>query len=316
MIRALLIAALVAAPQGARADDGTDADGDGAVIERATLEVGPALRPIGAVAIDNPYGDVRIEGYDGASVVIDSVKHAPDPTALARLRVAAVRGPDGAVRLTTELTARKDRPAVALASVRVDLVVRVPRAARIAGRVGAGRLSVANVDAGADLDSSTGPIVVRNVAGVVFARSLAGSQRFEEVFGTLDSHAVDGDLAFDGVRGARLSAQAYDGDIAGRRVASREVRVSTIAGAIDVEAEAQVGGALTLTSLRGSVDLRLRRGGGLTVRARAGGRVTMTGATSTAGPDGWVEAQAGGRRGRAGVRVESRFGDVTFSLVQ
>ncbi|MBK9031814.1 MAG: DUF4097 family beta strand repeat protein [Myxococcales bacterium] len=320
MTRALLVLALIAAPLGAHADDGTDGDGDGAVVERATLEVVPTTRAIGAIAIDNPYGDVRIEGYDGTSVVIDSVKHAPDPSALGRLRVVAVQGPDGAVRLTTEVIARKDRPAVALATIRVDLRVRVPRAVKVAGRVSTGRLSVENVDAGADLDSSTGPIVVRNVAGVVFARSLAGSQRFEEVFGTLDSHAVDGDVAFDGVRGAALTAQVYDGDIDGRRVASRQVRMSTITGAIDLEAEAQAGGALTVTSLRGSVDVRVRGQVGLAVRARAGGRLSMTGGTPSAAPpttaDRWVEAQYGRRRGRAAVKVESRFGDVSFSLLQ
>ena len=35
----------------------------------------------------------------------------------------------------------------------------------------------------------------------------------------LDSHAIDGDLAFDTVRGARLRAQAYAGRVDGRRVA-------------------------------------------------------------------------------------------------
>jgi len=319
-LRALAAVTLVLiAPAAARADDGTDGDGDGAVIERAEFQAGIAGRPVGVVAIDNSLGDVRIEGYDGTTVTVIAVKHAPDTAALRRLRVESLANPDGSVRLTTLLTERAghaDRPAVALASVRVDLTVKVPRAAAVSGRVTTGRLELANVDAGADLDSSTGPIVVRNVAGVVFARSLAGSQRFEEVFGSLDSHAIDGDLAFDSVRGAALTARAYAGDIDGRRVAAKQVRLSSISGRVDLEAEAQPGGSLTVTSLRGAVDVRLRGTVGVAVRARAGGRVSLAGATAPTSADRWVEARYGARRDRAAVQVESRFGDVSFALMQ
>lgn len=320
-LRALAAAAIaLAAPAVARADDGTDGDGDGAVIERAEFEAGVVGRAVGEIAIDNSLGDVRIEGYDGTTVAVVAVKHAPDAASLRRLRVESLANPDGSVRLTTRLTDRGsgggERPAVALASVRVDLTIKVPRAATISGRVTTGRLEVANVDAGADLDSSTGPIVVRNVAGVVFARSLAGSQRFEEVFGSLDSHAVDGDLAFDSVRGAALTARAYAGDIDGRRVASKQVRLSSISGSIDLEAEPQAGGSVAVTSLRGAVDVRLRGAVGVTVRARAGGRVTLAGAVAPSSADRWVEARYGARRDRAAVQVESRFGDVSFALMQ
>ncbi|MEZ4402106.1 MAG: hypothetical protein R3B06_18915 [Kofleriaceae bacterium] len=307
-------AACVAVAGGAAADDGTDRDGDGAVVERAELVIGPGRHAIGGIAIDNVLGDVRVEGYDGDSVQVVAVKHAPDAAALARLRVTVVPDPSGEVRLSTSLAERGGKAAVALATVRIDLTVRVPRAATVTGRVATGRLEVRDLDAGADLDSSTGPIVVRNVAGSVFARSLDGSQRFEEVFGTLDSHAIDGDLSFDSVRGATLTAQAYAGDVSGRRVGSRQVRVSSIDGQIDLDAEAVAGGAVTVTSLRGAVAVRLHAPGGAAVRTRAGGRLVMP---DGAGPSGrWVESQFGTVRSRAAVRVESRFGDVSFSLVQ
>lgn len=310
----IALAALLALVPAARADDGTDGDGDGALVERGELVVAPGRRPIGGIAIENLLGDVRIEGYDGDSVSIVAVKHAPDARALERLRVVVIPDPDGTVRLSTALLARDGRPSTALAAVRIDLTVRVPRAVKITGRVSTGRLSVQNVDAGADLDASTGPIVVRNVAGVVFARSLAGSQRFEEVFGSLDSHAIDGDVSFDTVRGQALTAQVYQGDIEGRRVSSQRVKLSSIDGDIDLEAEPQRGGALTLTSLRGAVSLRVRPTVGLTVRARAGGKASVPGAV--AGDDRWAEAQIGARKGGAAVRIESRFGDISFSLVQ
>ena len=124
----------------AAADDGTSADGDGAVVERSELSVAPSKKPIHAVSIDNPLGDVRIEGHDGTSVAITTIKHAPDAATLSRLRVTLVPDPDGTVRLTAALGDGRERPLAALGTIRIDLVVRVPRDARVEGRVGRGRL--------------------------------------------------------------------------------------------------------------------------------------------------------------------------------
>ena len=299
----------------ARADDGTDGDGDGEVVERAELTVGPSRVPIGAVVVDNQIGDLRIEGHDGDTVSIVAVKHAPDAETLRRLRVTLVPDPDGTVRLSTTLGSRGEGPPVGLHTVRIDLAIRVPRNARIEGRVGSGRLEVRNTDAGADLDAGAGQIFVRNVAGLVQARSLDGSQRFEEVFGSIESHAVDADVAIDTVRGPALTAQVYRGDIDGLRVSSRQIRMSAIEGDIHLDAAPQAGGSLVVSSLRGNVDVTLRGATGTAVRARAGGRLTLPDGT-TAAADRWIEAQYGPRRSRASVRIESRYGDLAFSLVQ
>ena len=325
-MRTTLVAAVVlvagvaiSGSRAARAGDGTESDGDGEVVERAELVIGPSRVPIGAVVVDNLIGDLRIEGHDGDTVSIVAVKHAPDTATLGRLRVTLVPDPDGTVRLSTMLGAATEGAAAALHTVRIDLTIRVPRNARIEGRVGSGRLEVRNTDAGADLDAGAGQIFVRNVAGLVQARSLAGSQRFEEVFGTLDSHALDADVALDTVRGAALTAQVYGGDIDGQRVTSRQVRMSTISGDIRLDAEPQAGGSMSITSLRGNVDVTLRGAVGASVRARAGGRLTMPDGVPSATDrpaDRWVEAQYGARRSRASVRIESRFGDLAFSLAQ
>ena len=61
---------------------------------------------------------------------------------------------------------------------------------------------------------------------------------------------------------------------------------------------------------------RLRGTVGVAVRARAGGRVTLAGAATPTTADRWIEARYGARRDRAAVQVESRFGDVSFALMQ
>ncbi len=310
-----LVGALAAiAPAAA---EGPVGDADGEVVERAELTVGPARRPIGAVVIDNQLGDVTIEGHDGDGVTIVAVKHAPDVDTLERLRVTLVPDPDGTVRLTTTLASARERRPVALSSLRIDLVIRVPRSARVEGRVGGGKLEVANVDAGAELDAGAGAIAVRNVAGPVRTRSVDGNQRFQDVFGSVDAHAIDGNLALDTVRGQLLAAQVYDGDIEGQHISTRELRLHAIGGDIRVAASAQPGGVIVVSSLRGKVDVQIRAVARLTVKARAGGTLRWAGPAPVSGR--WTDGQFGraGKPGSGGsVRVESRYGDVAFGLIE
>lgn len=307
----LALALVLAAAGAARADDGR---GDAAVVERAELTVAPGKQPIRAVVIDNPLGDVRIEGHDGSSVAISTVKHAPDADTLARLRVVLVPDPDGTVRLTSTLADGRERPMAALGTLRIDLVVRVPRAVRVEGRVGRGTLEARNLDGGAELDAGAGAIVVSNVAGGVLARSVDGDQHFAQVFGDLDAHAVDAQLELDTVRGQRLEAQVYQGAIAGRALAARRMRLTAIHGDIRVATEPQVGGSIVVASVHGTVDVTVQSPGRVKVRARAGGTLTLAGATVAPAGDRWIDQQYGRGRGLGAIQLESRFGDVRLSV--
>lgn len=290
---------------------------DGDVVERAELTVGPSRRPIRSVVIDNPLGNVKIEGHDGDAVSIIAVKHAPDAATLERLRVTLVPDPDGTVRLATTLLSARERRPVALSTIRIDLLIRVPRAARVEGRVGRGKLEVSDVDAGAELDAGAGVIAVRNVAGAVYARSIDGDQRFQEVFGSIDAHSIDGNLALDTIRGQALDAQVYDGDIDGQHIASKVLRLQAIGGNIRVGVTSTPGGSIVVASLRGDVDVRVNASGRIAVKARAGGVLRWAGPTTV--PGRWINGQFGrvGKPGSSGsVRVESRYGDVAFALAE
>ncbi|HUQ06104.1 MAG TPA: DUF4097 family beta strand repeat-containing protein [Kofleriaceae bacterium] len=319
LVAAGLVVIVGSAP--AIAQPGPGRDDDGEVVERAELTVGPSRRPISAVVIDNALGDVRVEGHDSDQVTIVSVKHAPDVDTLERLRVTLVPDPDGTVRLTTALGDGRERPPAALGALRIDLVIRVPRSARVDGRVGSGRLEVKNLDGGADLDAGGGNINVENVAGRIQSRSVDGDQHFTTVFGDLDAHAVDADLELDTIRGRSLTAQIHSGSIAARRVASRDVRLLAIDG--DVRADVDTTswrqtGSIVVSSLRGDIDVSVRATVRLKVRARAGGEVVLAGASTRGGNQRWVEGQFGqaGRPSQLGtVKLESRYGDVAFSVV-
>jgi len=277
------------------------------VYEDDRVDIAPAKKPIAAVAIDNPYGDLRIEGHDGPGLVILSSKRAPNDETLDRLRVSLIPDPDGSVRIVTAID--PEGPPVARADVHIDLVIRAPHGARVDGRVRDGRLELVNMDAGAELDTARGTIRVENVSGPVFARSLAGDQRFAEVFGTVDAQAVAADLTLDTVRGDRLIASTHDGRIDGRRLRSRRVELRTTRGDITYDGEVQAGSAITVASVRGSVDVRLRAPGAIRVRTFAP-TVAVRGGHALGGG---VFAFGGGPR-PAEVQLRSRFGTVSFAV--
>lgn len=310
---------LVAAAAPALADG--SGSGTGKLVERARLEVKPvAGTPIKQLAIVNPLGDVKIEGYDGDSIQIETRKTAPDEEALDRLRVSLVPNPDGSVRITTAADREKENRPLARSAVRIDLIVRAPHDARVDAAVSAGKLEVSKMDAGGELDSGTGTITVSNVAGDLSTHTISGTTKLSVVFGSVDAQSLSSDLDFDSINGDRLIASANRGRIAGRRVRARDIELTTTEGRIVLEAEVTLRGRIMVSSLKGDLDVKLRKGTGTAaVRAR-GTKVNlgsaMAGAKTSA--DGWVEARLGELANHdvpALVMLRSRYGIVQFTVV-
>ena len=288
----------------------------GSLVERARLEIQPAGRPFKQISIENPLGDVRVEGYDGSAIQIETRKVGPNEEAIDRLRVSLVPNPDGTVRMKTTADGGPEHTPLARSAVRIDLIVRAPREARIEAVSSNGTLEVVNMDAGGDLDTGSGKITVRNVAGELSTHSVSGQTSLTQVFGSVDAQIISNDLALDSVGGERLIASVDRGKIEGRRVRSRNIELSTMEGKIVFEGEASLRGRFVISSLKGDIDVKLRRNGVMIVRGR-GTKVNL-GSMAKARPDGWVEAQHGqlANQSPATVELQSRHGTVDFSLVE
>jgi DUF4097 and DUF4098 domain-containing protein YvlB len=175
------------------------------------------------------------------------------------------------------------------------------------------------MDAGGDLDTSSGPISVRNVQGQVLTHSISGATRLVQVFGSVDAQTLSSDVDLDTIGGERLIASVHHGRIDGRRVRARDIELTTTEGRIMLEAEAALRGHLVVSSFKGDVDVQLRRHGAVLVRAR-GARVDLGGPVRTQ-PNGWVEAELGGPR--AGALIETALveirapgGSVKFAIIE
>jgi hypothetical protein len=284
------------------------------VVEHSKVDVAPAGHAFTQLSIDNPLGDVRVEGYDGTAIRIESFKRAPDEDALDRLRVSLVPNSDGTVRITTTADRPPESRPVKRGAVSIDLIVHAPRDARIEAASSAGKLEVINMDAGGDLDTASGAISVENVHGELWTHSVSGATTLSTVFGSVDAATVAADVKLDGIDGDKLIASAHRGTINGRRVRAREIELTTTEGLIQLEAETGLHGHLVVASGHGNVDVKLHHhGGGVLVRAR-GSRVDL-GAPGQPQPDGWVQKSFGKCDAPALVFLRTDLGTVQLTVV-
>jgi DUF4097 and DUF4098 domain-containing protein YvlB len=283
--------------------------------ERARLSIEPAGHAFTHLIIENPLGDVHVEGYDGTAIQIESHKFAPDDDSLDRLHISLVPNPDGTVSIRTTADSGKEVRRVARSAVRIDLSIRAPRNARIEAAAGSGALEVVNMDAGSDLDTASGPISVRNVQGEVLTHSVTGMTRLVQIFGSVDAQTLASDLDLDTIGGERLVASVHRGRIDGRRVRARDVELTTTEGRIMLEAEAALRGHLVVSSFKGDVDVQLRRHGAVMVRAH--GTHVDLGAPMRPQPNGWVESTFGQVATDAAlVEIRSPQGNIRFAIIE
>jgi hypothetical protein len=285
-------------------------------VEKSSVEVRPTGKAFTQLSVDNPLGDVRIEGHDGSSIMIETHKRAPDDESLDRLRVSLVPNTDGSVRIVTAAD-KGEGGKVTRRAVAIDLVIRAPRNARIDAVVGTGTLEILNMDGGGELESASGQITVKNVQGELFANSVSGHLSLTQVFGSLDASTVSSDLDLDSIQGQKLVASADQGRIAGRRVRAREIELTTTRGNIMLEAEASLHGHVVVSSLRGDVDVKLRRQGAMLLRGRAKKLELGSYAASMSSiPNGWSQVAIGQGQDPAIVELHSTHGVVRFAIVQ
>ena len=305
---------LLAAP--ALADPTTVTTGHD-VTEKSRLEIKPSGHAFKQLAIENPLGDVRVEGYDGTSIQIETHKHAPDDDTLDRLRIALVPDQDGTVRIATSVDNGKEFRQVSRDAVRIDIVIRAPRTARVDAATSAGKLEIENLDAGGELDSASGSITVKNVSGGLLTHSLSGFTSLTQVFGSVDAATLSSNVDLDSINGEKLFASANKGNIAGRRVRSRNVELTTTEGKIVLEGELALHGHLVVSSLHGDIDVRLRRHGAMSVRAR-GGKVDLGQPTNLVEQTaGWSVATLGRSSDpSASVELQSKYGIVSLAVIQ
>ena len=132
-----------------------------------------ALGPSGRVLIQNLYGDVSITAWDRDEVLVEAIKHSPDPRRLDDARVI-VEPTSGALSIHTVYTgADAEHPAS------VEYRIMVPRRANLD--------QVKLVNGGLSISGVAGPIKASSVNGSIRADKLEGEAELSTVNGKLDA---------------------------------------------------------------------------------------------------------------------------------
>jgi hypothetical protein len=305
----VLVGALVAGA-------GPAAAGPEVHVERDVVDVSPpAGVAVDEVAIDNRYGDVVVIGHDEPQVAIEAIKRAPDADTLGRLKVQLVPDPSGAVMVTALIKSTGEARPLAAGAVRIDLIVRVPRKAHVAARLWKGRAEARNLDRGVALSVDHGEIAVQAVSGEVAGETSFGGQRYADVFGALEARAIEGDLALERVRGARLTATVWKGNIEGRRIEVRELEIHLGSGDVRLALEALRGGRYTIAAARGDVVVTIGGKAATRVVARGAGKIELPRRlrNQRTGKAGELIGHLGSGASPAVLDLSSKTGNVTLA---
>jgi len=310
--------ALVLAAAAARADEPAPLAG---VVEVVPLDIVPSAgKRIEAVDIDNRLGDVTVTGHDAPTATLTVVKRAPDGETMERLKVNLVLpGDDGVVRIGSAILLGAEARPVPAGSVRIDITLSVPRAARLLVKAWNGKVGVAGMRAGATLAANDGEITVRDVDGVVSTTNARGRQRLSDVQGAVSADNAFGELTLDEIGGESLAARVHDGAVTATRIRSRVVTIRTTFGHILFQGELLAGGRYDLRSYKG--DVKVRFAGGAAVRidaySRGGGVESQLELADAGRPEaGRLTGTYGpARRKPAALEISSVVGTVSLGLM-
>jgi hypothetical protein len=289
---------------------------DGFLVERDNVEISPAPHVvIRKLDIDNRLGDITVIGRDQPGISLVVVKRAPDEDTLERLKVRLVPDPEGgSVRISSAILVGEEARPIAAGTVRIDIQVHAPRGAHARARAWNGRLGVTGMEDGADLVAHEGDIVVTSVKGTVSTTGMRGKQRLTDVSGSVTADETYGDVALDGITGARLAARVHRGTVTATRVRTEVVSITTTFGDIHFQGELAAAGRYELRSYRG--DVVVRTSGAFEVEAWSrDGRVEPTVSLGGLRRDGGRLFGSFGQAERPAVLLlSSTVGRVTFGL--
>lgn len=227
MLRALAVALLLA-PAGLSAQ---------------RVERGQPAAPDAAIRLYVPGGTLRVEGWARDSIAV---------TGTLGDNASVFGGGDrSAIKVGIEARARDER---ALPSA--QLVVRVPRRARVWIKMVAGDIAISGLTQQVEAYTIRGRLSARQVAGVVSLEAIDATIAVAHATGDVRIRGGGGAVALEHVSGT-VSVSTVDGGVTLAR-SSADGRIETIGGTIAVDG-ARPGGRLELQSHSGTVRLAIDR---------------------------------------------------------
>jgi DUF4097 and DUF4098 domain-containing protein YvlB len=214
-----------------------------------------ALSAQGRVEMSFISGDLKIQGTDGAEVVVTGT--IGDDAEELRVDCES-----GHVSIELEVPQRSGN------NLKIDakLRIQVPRGAQVSASTVSANVGVANVGGRLDIESVSGELAFEGDLGTVSAESVSGKVLVRGSVAEGELQSVSGDVVVDRARG-RLEASSVSGDVKILGGQGSSGKAESVSGNIVWRAGVESGGKLDLESHNGSVNLALPPGSGAEIRA-------------------------------------------------
>jgi hypothetical protein len=213
-----------------------------------------------SVTIDQPLGQLTLNGWDKPEVRIVARKHAKDGATLDQLLVH-VELENGQVRIQTGVRLGKTFRSLPVArgdeSAGIDLSVDAPRNVTLRATTWSGDLDASGFRNGAALSSRGGEVHASDIEGEVKTNALRGKQRLSAIRGNIEADGVTGDVEIDSVDGDLLEAKVVEGQITARQVHSALVRLFSSSGGVVFVGSTRPGARYEIIARMGDVKLAL-----------------------------------------------------------
>jgi DUF4097 and DUF4098 domain-containing protein YvlB len=211
------------------------------------------------VSVHNPYGAVRISGWDRDTVQVTATNEGRSKAVQVKILPDSPR--PGDLMITPDLQGRR-------AGGEIDLEVRLPSYAEIeSAKTGSGDIEVTGIDGAVRINSGSGNLKVLRVGSLnaaagsgdisvdtaerqVTVSTGSGDVNVSHV-GSLEARSGSGDLVVEGV-GSSANLQANSGDIVAKSIRGDFI-AKVISGDLNLE---DVSGLVNLTLTSGDVKVR------------------------------------------------------------
>jgi DUF4097 and DUF4098 domain-containing protein YvlB len=225
------------------------------------------LAPGSSISINNVSGDIKISGYDGATVEVTAYKEGRDRDQVSVENLSTA----GHVSLRADYAEHCNCDA----SLRFE--VKVPRSVRFDFEkisTASGNLSAENVTGRVEMNTASGDVTVSGVSGEIRASSASGTVKVKDSAGNVNASSASGDVEVELTR--------VDGD--------GDMRFSSASGNVNVRLPASIDATVEMSTVSGSIETNLpievrnnERGPGSRARGQLGGGSRLLKISSASG---------------------------------
>lgn len=200
------------------------------------IDLGPATtvsdsfeftESIDTLRIDNPAGEIEIEGSDTDKTTIErTIRHTGDQ-------------PNATAEVSGE-TLKLDIDCGTRRRCEVDYMIQIPTAVALELNLASASVSASGLAGAVSIDTASGSVGLTNISGDININCASGSVRLTDIDGNLDINTASG-------------------SIDGSGLVSDDVRADSASGSVDLEFDAEISD-LVIDTASGSVAVRVPGG--------------------------------------------------------